>query len=142
MGSAMFQVEKFTCQNDFGLWRLKMRSLLVHQGLVDALPGKAKPEDVMINEEKKMLEKAHSAIIMSLGDKVLRQVAKEKTTIGVWSKLEGLYMTKSLVNRLYLKQDLYSFKMNKDKLVGEQLDQFNKFILDLENIDVTIDDED
>ena len=32
--------------------------------------------------------------------------------------------------------------MHEDRLVGELLDFFNKLILDLENIDVTIDDED
>ena len=32
--------------------------------------------------------------------------------------------------------------MHEDRSVGEQLDLFNKLILDLENIDVTIDDED
>lgn len=143
MGSAKYEVEKFTGQNDFGLWRLKMRALLVQQGLVEALDGEAKLEKMMADGDKKaLLQKAHSAIILSLGDKVLRQVSKETTAAGVWSKLEGLYMTKSLVNRLYLKQSLYSFKMHEDRSVGEQLDLFNKLILDLENIDVTIDDED
>lgn len=51
-------------------------------------------------------------------------------------------MTKSSVNRLCLKQALYSFKMNEDKVLVEQLDMFNKLILDLENIEVKIDDED
>ena len=39
MGTAKFEVEKFTGSNDFGLWRLKMRAFLVHQGLEDALKG-------------------------------------------------------------------------------------------------------
>ena len=55
-------------------------------------------------DKKALLQKAHSAIILSLEDKVLRQVSKETIAAWVWSKLEGLYMTKSLVNRLYLKQ--------------------------------------
>ena len=88
------------------------------------------------------MEKAHSTIILSLKDRVLREVLKEKTTAGSWAKLEGLYMTKSLVNRLYLKQALYSFKMQDDKSIDEQLDIFNKLILDLENIDASIEDED
>lgn len=62
-----------------------------------------------------MIEKALNTIILSLGDKVLRQVSKKKMTTGVWRKLEGLYMTKSLVNHMYLKQALYSFKMSEDK---------------------------
>ena len=104
MGSAKYEVEKFTGQNDFGLWRLKMRALLVQQGLVEALDGEAKLEKMMVDEDKKaLLQKAHSAIILSPRDKVLRQVSKETTTVGVWSKLGGLYMTKSLVNHLYLR---------------------------------------
>ena len=143
MASAKYEVEKFTGQNDFGLWRLKMRALLVHQGLEEALQGEAALDSKLDDKEKKILmDKAHSAIILSLGDKVLRQVSKEKSAAGIWSKLEGLYMTKSLVNRLYLKQALYSFKMQEDRTVESQVDFFNKLILDLENIDVTIDDED
>lgn len=60
----------------------------------------------------------------------------------MWSKLKALYMTKSLVNHLYLKQCFYSFKMQEDRFVGEQLDVFNKLILDLENIGVTINNKD
>lgn len=51
-------------------------------------------------------------------------------------------MTKSLVNRLYLKQVLYSSKIEEEKPMDEQMDEFNKLILDLENIDVSIEDED
>uniref|UniRef100_A0A803NSV0 Retrovirus-related Pol polyprotein from transposon TNT 1-94-like beta-barrel domain-containing protein n=1 Tax=Cannabis sativa TaxID=3483 RepID=A0A803NSV0_CANSA len=72
----------------------------------------------------------------------MRKVAKEDAIAGVWLKLESLYMAKSLVNRLYLKHALYSFKMTEDKSVGEQIDEFNKLILDLENIGVTIEDKD
>lgn len=41
-----------------------------------------------------------------------------------------------------MKQTLYSFKISEDKVLVEQLDMFNKLILDLENIEVKIDDED
>ena len=143
MSSTKYEVERFTGQNDFGLWRVKMRALLVHQGLDDALKGdKGLPSTMSEKEKKEIMEKAHSVIVLSLGDKVLRKVSKEKTVAAIWSKLECLYMTKSLANRLYLKQALYSFKMQEDRSVEEQVDEFNKLILDLENIDVTVEDED
>src|SRR3954471_23054695 len=143
MPSTKYEIEKFTGVNDFGLWRLKMKALLVQQGCLEALKGEAAMNAALTAAEKtNMIEKAHSAILLSLGDKVLRQVSKETTASGLWVKLESLYMTKSLVNRLYLKQALYSFKMVEDKVLAEQLDMFNKLILDLENIDVKIDDED
>eukprot|EP00256_Glycine_max_P055621 XP_014622838.1 uncharacterized protein LOC100793630 isoform X1 [Glycine max] len=68
-----------------------MRALLVQQGLVEALDGEIKLEKMMADGDKKaLLQKAYNAIILSLGDKVLRQVSKETTAVGVWSKLEVL----------------------------------------------------
>ncbi|GJT58282.1 retrovirus-related pol polyprotein from transposon TNT 1-94 [Tanacetum coccineum] len=61
---------------------------------------------------------------------------------GVWLKLETLYMTKSLANKLYLKKKLFTFYMDSGKKLSEHIDEFNKLIGDLANIDVDIDDED
>jgi len=72
------------------------------------------------------------------GVKVLREVAKEPTAASMWSKLESLYMTKSLAHRRLLKQQLYSFKMVESKAIMEQLMEFNKILDDLENIEVHI----
>lgn len=83
------------------------------------------------------MDKAKSAIILILRDKLLRHVSKLKTTTEIWSKLEGLCITKSLVNHLYLKQSFHSFKMQEDITVESHLDVFNKLNLDLENIKLT-----
>lgn len=69
-------------------------------------------------------------------------MSKEKTALDVWKKLESLYMTKSLANRLYMKQRLYSCKFTDDRGVLDQLDEFNKAVDDLENIGVKLEDED
>jgi hypothetical protein len=47
-----------------------------------------------------MMDKAHSSTILFLEDRVLREVSMNETTAGVRLKLENLYMTKSLANRL------------------------------------------
>uniref|UniRef100_A0A803NT26 CCHC-type domain-containing protein n=1 Tax=Cannabis sativa TaxID=3483 RepID=A0A803NT26_CANSA len=142
MGNAKFDIEKFDGKNDFSLWRVKMRALLVQQGIQDAILGDDKIRDKTDAEKSELMEKAHSALILSLGDKVLREVSKETTTAGLWKKLESLYMTKSLANRLFLKQKLYSFKMQPGKSVEDHMDYFNKIILDLENCDIKIESED
>jgi len=67
---------------------------------------------------------------------------KEPTAASMWSKLESLYMTKSLSHRQFLKQQLYSFKMVESKTVTEQLTEFNQILDDLENIEVKLEDED
>ena len=143
MGSTKYDIEKFSGKNDFGLWRIKIRAILVQQGLVDALRGESGLSVNLSPKEKtEITEKAHSAIILCLGDRALREVASEKTAATIWTKLEKLYMTKSLANKLYLKQRLYSFKMTEEKTMSDQIDDFNKIIDDLENINIMMEDED
>ncbi|GAB2293499.1 hypothetical protein Dimus_038267 [Dionaea muscipula] len=51
-------------------------------------------------------------------------------------------MTKSVMNKLRLKQQLYMLRMTEGTPVKSHLDTFNMLIMDLENLDVKIDDED
>ena len=84
-----------------------MRTILIQQGLVDALCGKSGlPAKLSPKKKTEIMEKAHSVIILYLGDRALREVAREKIAATIWTKLEKLYMTKSFANRLYLKQRL------------------------------------
>ncbi|WVZ11959.1 hypothetical protein V8G54_016489 [Vigna mungo] len=138
-----FDVEKFNGANDFGLWKIKMEAILIQQGCNEALKGESRMSDAMTQEEKKKMgDKARSAIILCLGDKVLREVAKEKTAAEIWAKLESLYMTRSLAHRLCLKQQLFSFKMSESRTIEEQIAEFSKIVDDLENIEVKLEDED
>lgn len=99
MGTTKFDIENFTGVNDFSLWQIKMKALLVHQGLEGALEGIAKLPNTLTEKEKQdLINKAHSTIILSLADEALREVAEETTAARVWLKLESLYMTKSLTN--------------------------------------------
>jgi hypothetical protein len=109
MTTAKFEVEKFDGHNSFSLWLLKMRALLRQQGSAKILNGEV--PSTSTEEMKEFDEKAYSAILLSLSNGVLREVADEETAAGLWKKLENLYMKKSLTNRLYLKQRLYTLKI-------------------------------
>ncbi|GJV59594.1 retrovirus-related pol polyprotein from transposon TNT 1-94 [Tanacetum coccineum] len=142
---AKFDVEKFDGSNDFGLWRVKMRCLLIQHGweaALDPFPGTMTDADKTAALKTDVYKKAHSALLLCLDNKVLREVNKEDSAAGVWLKLETLYMTKSLANKLYLKKKLFTFYMHSGKKLSEHIDEFNKLIGDLANIDVDIDDED
>ena len=54
MGTAKLEVEKFTGSNDFGLWRMKMRALLVYQGLEDALRGIGSLPETMSDQTRNL----------------------------------------------------------------------------------------
>lgn len=73
-------------------------------GLEETLKGETKMPAIYTTERKKEIsKKAFNTLILSLGDKVLQEVSRMKTAAEIWPKLEGLYMTKSLSSRLYLK---------------------------------------
>ncbi|KAK2410739.1 alpha carbonic anhydrase [Trifolium repens] len=141
MGSK-FDIEKFTGSNDFGLWKVKMKAVLVHNNCAEALKGAEMPASLSDAEKAVLNEKAVSCITMCLADKVLREVAKETNDAGMWAKLESLYMTKSVAHKQFLKQKLYFYRMVESKSITEQLTEFNKIIDDLANIDVKLEDED
>ncbi|KAK2633073.1 hypothetical protein EUGRSUZ_L00625 [Eucalyptus grandis] len=101
MASIKFKAP-FDGQNNFGLWRIKMKVLLRREGSVRAL-NRNYPNDMTTADIKDMEEKAHSTIQLSLSDKVPREVADEKRVSGLWNKLESLYIKKSITTRLFLK---------------------------------------
>nr|GEW08837.1 retrovirus-related Pol polyprotein from transposon TNT 1-94 [Tanacetum cinerariifolium] len=86
-------------------------------------------------------KKALATIQLFLTREVLREVIHETTAAGLWLKLESLYTTKSLANKLRLKDRLYTFRMKPGTSVQDHLDEFNTILIDLENLDVDIDDE-
>ncbi|GJY33791.1 retrotransposon protein, putative, ty1-copia subclass, partial [Tanacetum coccineum] len=140
MTGAKFDIKKFDGTGDFGLWRIKMHALLIQHGCEAALEVLSANMEAQMKAELK--KKAHSAMILCLGNKVLKEVTRETTAVGVWSKLETLYMTKSLANKLYLKKKLYTFYMPTGRNISQHIDEFNKSILDLANIVVKFKDED
>nr|GEW01469.1 retrovirus-related Pol polyprotein from transposon TNT 1-94 [Tanacetum cinerariifolium] len=97
---------------------------------------------VFLEEAEGFSAWATSALILCLGDRVLREITKETTAMGIWKKLEPLYMTKSLANRLYLKKKLYTFQMHQSKSQSKHIDEFHKLVGDLAAIDTAILDED
>ncbi|GJT34550.1 retrotransposon protein, putative, ty1-copia subclass, partial [Tanacetum coccineum] len=94
------------------------------------------PLDMEAQTKAELNKKAHSAVILCLGNKVLREVTGETTAAGVWSKFKTLYMTKSLANKLYLKKKLYTFYMPVGRKISDHIDEFNKIVLDLANIEL------
>ena len=119
-----------------------MKALLVHQGISAAI---CKGDLDEIEDKKKKAEvemKAHSAILLSLGDEVLREVSDEETALGLWEKLASIYLKKSLANKLYLKKKLFTLTMDDTKELRKHLDDFNRIVLDLNNIGVKLEEED
>lgn len=134
-----FEVERFNGKGDFSLWKKKMYALLVQQKVSKALAeSDAKPDKMTDEDFAEMKEIAFSTIIMYLADNVLRQVNDQTTAKEVWAKLDEIYLTKSLTNKLYLKEKFFGFKMDTSKDLEQNLDEFNRITIDLSNIEVKL----
>jgi hypothetical protein len=129
-----FEVEKFIGKNNFKLWKLKMHDLLVQQELHKALEGKTKKPTGMTNEDWEDLDtRSLSTIQLSLENDVLFNIfgEGEERTIGLWSIMETLCMTKSLTNRIYLKRQLYSLQMKEGTKIVDHLNILNTLMCQL-----------
>ena len=113
MFSQKFEVEKFNESNDFTLWKLKMKALLVQQKCLGVTEREEKLHvGLTATEKEEVVSKAHCAILLNLTDEVLREITDETTAVGLWKKLESKYQKKSLTNRLYQERRLHTLKMS------------------------------
>jgi hypothetical protein len=143
MQSAKFKIEKFNGKNNFEIWKVKMHDLLVQQGAVKVLLGKAKqPASITDDDWDEMDGRALSVIRLCLADDVLFNIFTENTRVGLWSKLESLYMMKSLTNKIFLKRKLYSLRMKEGMKIVDHLNTFNTLLVQLDSMGVKFESED
>ncbi|GKF83529.1 hypothetical protein Tco_0245185, partial [Tanacetum coccineum] len=72
MAGSKFDIKKIDGIGDFGLWRIKMRALLIQHGCEAAL--EVLLADMEAQTKAELNKKAHSAVILCLGNKVLKEV--------------------------------------------------------------------
>ncbi|TXG67989.1 hypothetical protein EZV62_009264 [Acer yangbiense] len=140
MSNAKFDIEKFDSTNNFGMWQCEVLDLLFREGSDIALSSK--PKDISDEDWEYVNRQACGTIRLCLAKDQKYFVMKETMASSLWKKLEDKYMTKSIENRLYLKKKLFRFQYKKGISMIEHLDNYNKILADLQNLDVEISDED
>ncbi|KAL5822672.1 hypothetical protein ACOSQ4_020572 [Xanthoceras sorbifolium] len=60
----------------------------------------------------------------------------------LWEKLERLYQAKGISNRLYLKEQFHTLRMEEGAKISDHLSVLNGIVSELESIGVEIEDED
>jgi hypothetical protein len=138
--SAKFDIPKFDDKISFAIWHIQMKVVLTQ--LVVRKSLQIRPADMTDDKWQDIDERALSAIQLILSFDVLHEVMHEKSVATLWKKLEELYMTNSLANKLHLKERLYTICMLEGTSMQSHLNEFNSIIVNLESLDVKIDDED
>ncbi|KAI5678172.1 hypothetical protein M9H77_09122 [Catharanthus roseus] len=109
-----------------------MKAVLVQNKTAPAICSPDKyPESWKGEVLSEKLGDAHSCLTLHLTDNVLREIDEKDNAFEIWTKLEKLYLGKSLSNKIYLKEQLFGFKMSGSKSLSENIDDLNKIDLDL-----------
>jgi hypothetical protein len=90
----------------------------------------------------KLDRKAKTTIQLCLSDSVLLNVSEEATAKDLWDNLGKLYQSKSLVNKLFMRNKLYNLRMKDGDSVGEHLNAFNNVVSQLVSTEIKISNED
>ena len=81
MTGAKYEIEKFSGNNSFTLWKRQMKDLLIQQKVHNALFSKSKMLETMKEVEwEKMEETVSSAIPLNLSNEVLNNINLEDYT--------------------------------------------------------------
>jgi hypothetical protein len=96
----------------FSLWQVKMRAVLVHHDLDEALEGfRKKDQKAWTPDEARNDHKALSMIHFQLLNNVLYECLEEKSIVALRLKLESIYMQKDLTNKMHIKMKLFTHKL-------------------------------
>lgn len=138
--SLRIDAPKYDGKTDFTMWQLTVKDVLIQQGLDDALE-KAKPKEMSDADWAKIQKRAASTIRLALAPDVRYNVLKESTPKEIWDKLASIYASKSLTNRLNLKMELYSLKLDEESSLHDHISCFNQLVCHLANVDEPMKDE-
>ena len=140
--ASTFEVAGFDGPGNFGLWQMRVKDLLAQQGISRALSEKklAKVDD---DKWEEMQAQSYATIRLCLrSDQIMYHFMYKTLPKEIWDKLEDQFMSKTLTQKLYLKQKLYGLKMQQGSDLADHINVFNQLIADLGKVDEKIDDED
>ena len=140
VSSAKIDVEKFDGRNNFGLWQSEVLDGLCQQDL-DIVLEETKPEDIKETDWNRLNIKACGLIRSCLCREQKYPFIREKSANALWKALENKYMKKSNENRLYLLKRLFRLQLRQGTSISSHIDEFNKLIADLLNLEETFKDE-
>ena len=129
-------MEKLNVKINFELSKLKMRDLLVQQGVQKVSTNKSKNPVGMSDDEWEELDsKSDDTIHLCLSDEVMFNIVGEETTTSLWNRIESLYMKISFTNMIFLRRKLYAPQMDEGMEIPNHLNTFNDLICQLTSLD-------
>ncbi|WRX09050.1 hypothetical protein QQP08_001537 [Theobroma cacao] len=99
------------------------------------------PDDMKNVEWAELEQRCVSTIRLCIGDNVFNHVIDEDFALRLWVKLEKIYLTKSLSNKLQVRRKLYRLKMEENGDLMKHMNEFDRIIDQLKKVDVKVEEE-
>lgn len=127
MSSNFYQIDKLD-ESNYEVWKIQMRSVLIHGSLWDFVSGKAvKPEKKDAENYAAYVakdEKALASILLSVKSNQLLHVKSCKTSKEAWDKLIAVYQSKGPARRVSLFKQLVYLRMPEGGTMQQHLNNF------------------
>lgn len=136
--SLKLDVEKFNGEISFVLWQEKVKDSLINQCLKGIVREGKRLVDMFDKNWFNLEEKVLSVIRIYFFDEIYYNILHIMSLYALWTKLNNIYMTKSLTSKTYLKRQLYFLRMYDSDSLQSHLHKFNKLCNDLLCIDEKI----
>ena len=140
----MGKVSLFNClmeESMISIWKSSVEDFLVQQGIDDALLLKEKPNNVEAARWTQMRKKAVSTIRLAIAPEIKYHYLKETDPGELLEKLQSVYASKSLTNKLCLRWEFYQLMKDEDTTMQDHINTFNKLVCQLLNADEKFSDE-
>jgi len=124
------QIQKLEGTKNYSTWKLRMKSVLINQGLwyVTSRPNETEVKDdnwISTNE------RAYSLILLMINDNVAKLVYFIEDAHTLWLKLEQLYGQAGFSARHLTFQGLYSTRLDSEPSVEAYIDKIKQYTLEL-----------
>ena len=133
-------VENVDGWNHFGLWESDMNDALYILDL-DKVLKEIKPDDTNESEWERLNIRTYGLNCSCLTKEQRYTFLQETFIYSLWKALENKYVKKRNENRLFLLERLFRLQLKSSMSISSHINEFNKLIVDLLNLDETFKDE-
>jgi len=120
-------IEKL-CDNNYEVWRMQMKSVLVYNDLWGYVSGTiVKPEDAdaaaawIVKDEK-----ALALIVLGVSKTEIGHIRNQTTSKGAWNELEKIHKSQGPVRKAVLYRQLYQTKKMPDQSMAQFVNEFQQ----------------
>ncbi|TNV99285.1 hypothetical protein C5H24_12350, partial [Xylella fastidiosa] len=127
---------------NYAIWKPRMEDMLILKELYEPLEHVGvKPIEVKTEDWKSLNRKAVALIRQCVGQEVIHHVAQETDAYALWTKLEGMYQSKTSRNKALLMRRLVNLKLRVGDSVAGHSSEFQNLVNQLSNVGLKFDDE-